>query len=110
MQIKEVKMIKQTKIRKQQAPVKWALEITLKTRVKLQWTKKNQSSIQLSNYCNTVKTPDISPITVNKFVFFLIKFIRINPLNDPNFKKIQRKFLFMFKEAVHRKRTFSKSH
>ena len=40
MQIKEVKMIKQTKIRKQQAPVKWALEITLKTRVKLQWTKK----------------------------------------------------------------------
>ena len=47
---------------------------------------KKQKSIKLSNYRNTVKAPDISPITVNKFIFFPIKFIRINPLNNPNFK------------------------
>ena len=41
---------------------------------------KKQKSIKLSNYCNTVKSLDISPITVDKFNFFPIKFIRTDPI------------------------------
>ena len=45
-----------------------------------------QNGAKLSDYYDTVKSPNISPITVNKFIFFPIKFIRFNFLNNPNFK------------------------
>ena len=89
--------------------------LKLQKYIKIQTITKNyqrlnhhQNGTKLSNYYDTVKSPNISPKTVNKFIFFPVKFIRFNFLHNPNFKEIQRKFIFMLKETVHRKRTLLK--
>jgi len=82
--------------------------LKLQKYIKIQTITKNyqrlnhhQNGTKLSNYYDTVKSPNISPKTVNKFIFFPVKFIRFNFLHNPNFKEIQRKFIFMLKETVH---------